>query len=184
MPGGSLIYSVVVTNNGPSAVVGASVSDVVPVSLSGVSWSCAGAVGGVCGAVSGSGSIAETVDLPVGGSVTYTIGGTVDAGARGLLVNTASVGVPVGVTDPVPGNNAATDTDALVPRTDLSIAKSDGVASVVAGGLVYVHGHGDQCWAVGGGRGACRRHSSEHAEWCDVDVCGVVGWCVCGRVWC
>ena len=40
------------------------------------------------------------------------------------------------ITDPVPGNNSATDTDALIPRADLSITKDDGVASVVAGSTV------------------------------------------------
>ena len=136
VPGSPVSYTIVVSNAGPSAVSGASVGDVVPGALSGAAWTCSGAAGGVCGAGSGSGDIAELVDLPVGGSVTFVLSGTVVASASGSLVNTATVAAPVGVTDPVSGNDSATDTDALTPTADLSVTKSDGVASVVPGSPV------------------------------------------------
>ena len=41
---------------------------------------------------------------------------------------------PAGVTDPDPANNSATDTDTLGASADLVITKTDGVASVTAGG--------------------------------------------------
>ena len=43
--------------------------------------------------------------------------GTVPAGTTGTLVNTATVTPPLGVTDPVPGNNSseATTVASLVP---------------------------------------------------------------------
>ena len=44
--------------------------------------------------------------------ITYTISATVAPGASGSLANTATVAVPVGVTDPVPGNNASTSNNA------------------------------------------------------------------------
>jgi len=47
--------------------------------------------------------------------VTFTVSGTLSAGATGTLANTATVSVPAGVTDPTPGNNSATDTDAVTP---------------------------------------------------------------------
>ena len=53
VPGEPVAYSVVVTNNGPSAVVGASVSDAIPASLTGATWTCSGAGGGVCGVAAG-----------------------------------------------------------------------------------------------------------------------------------
>ena len=40
---------------------------------------------------------------------------------------------PAGVTDPDPGDNTATDTDTIEPMADLSITKTDGVTTVVAG---------------------------------------------------
>ena len=79
---------------------------------SGATWTCAGAGGGTCSA-NGTGDIDDTVDLPVGGSVTYTLTGTIDAAAVGSLVNTATVAAPPGVTDPNAGNDAATDADTL-----------------------------------------------------------------------
>jgi hypothetical protein len=78
--------------------------------------------------VSGSGSINDAVSLPVGGSVTYLLSGTVDAGATGTLTNTASIATTGGVTDPDTGNNAATDADPVViPSPD-----NDTVASAAA----------------------------------------------------
>ena len=40
---------------------------------------------------------------------------------------------PVGVTDPTPANNTATDTDTLTPQADLQITKTDGKTTVVPG---------------------------------------------------
>src|SRR5262249_13534369 len=51
----------------------------------------------------------------------------------GSLTNTARVDPPAGVTDPDTSNNTASDTDTLTPRADLSITKTDGVASAVPG---------------------------------------------------
>jgi uncharacterized repeat protein (TIGR01451 family) len=49
---------------------------------------------------------------------------TLSASAAGTLTNTATVAVPPGVTDPVPGNNSATDTDPIVAvPVDLTITK-------------------------------------------------------------
>ena len=56
-------WTIVVTNNGPSDVVGASVTDVFPAGLTGATWTCAASVGSACGALSGAGSIATTVNL-------------------------------------------------------------------------------------------------------------------------
>ena len=87
---------------------------------------------------SGSGDISETVDVPVGGTVTYTVDADVLASATGNLSNTATVAVPGGVTDPDGGNNTATDTDAIDARADLTITKDDGTATYIPGGsLTY-----------------------------------------------
>jgi uncharacterized repeat protein (TIGR01451 family) len=74
--------------------------------------------------------------MPAGSSVTYTATCSVDADATGTLFNTA---LATGSDDPDPGNNSATDNDTvLMPKADLSVAKTDGVATVAAGGtLVY-----------------------------------------------
>ncbi len=126
VPGQLVTYTIVASNAGPSPDAMAMVTDTFPAILSGVTWTCVGAGGAACTAA-GSGNINETVNLPAGGSVTFTASGLIDAGATGTLVNTAVVAVSAGVTDPTPANNSATDTDTLTPTADLSITKTDGL---------------------------------------------------------
>jgi len=73
------------------------------------------------------------VNLPAGGSVTYTASCTISASATGTLSNTATVAAPGGVTDPTPGNNSATDSDTLSPEADLSVTKTDSPDPVPVG---------------------------------------------------
>ncbi len=124
VPGATATYTITVSNAGLSNVIGATVADTFPATLTGVTWTSAGAGGGT-GTAAGSGNINDTVNLPAGGSVTYTVSGTVNPAATGTLANTATVTAPVGVTDPTPGNNSATDTDTLTPRADLVLTKFD-----------------------------------------------------------
>src|SRR5262249_56490155 len=63
------------------------------------------------------------VTLRAGTHATFTVSGTVPADTTGQLTNTATVTPPVGVTDPVPGNNSATDTNPVGPQADLTISK-------------------------------------------------------------
>src|SRR5206468_656161 len=136
VPGQAVNYTIMASNAGPSDITGAAVTDTMPATLTGVSWTCVGSAGGACGSGSGSGDIGTTVDLPVGGMATFTVNATVAPDAADTLVNTATVSVPTGATDPTPGNNSATDTDALTPTADLSITKTDGRATAVPGQAV------------------------------------------------
>ncbi len=133
-PGGSVTYTITASDAGPSNAPGATVADTFPASLT-CTWTCVGAGGGTCTA-SGSGNVNDTVNLPAGGSVTYTASCAISAAATGTLSNTATVAAPAGVTDPTPGNNSATDTDTLAPQADLSITKTDGVTTATPGGSV------------------------------------------------
>ena len=89
-----------------------------------------------CGTAAGAGDIDALVTLPVGTSATFTVSGTVPAGTTGALINTATVTPPVGVTDPVPGNNAATDSNPVGPQADLSITKASSPNPYVPGALL------------------------------------------------
>ena len=71
-PGDPITYNIVVTNQGPSDVTGVTVSDVFPAELTAVSWTCVAAGGATCTAGPVNGDINDLVDLPAGGSVTYT----------------------------------------------------------------------------------------------------------------
>ena len=134
VPGTSDTYTIVVSNQGPSAVIGASVSDPLPAGVTAATWAATGSSGGgiVSGPTSGTGALATTVDLPVNASVTYEFTVQVSPSATGSLTNTATVSPPAGVTDANPANNTASDTD-TIPTADLSITKTDGNTSVVPG---------------------------------------------------
>ncbi len=135
VPGQPITYTITAGNAGPSAVTGATVADTFPAALTGVTWTCTGAGGGSCPA-SGSGNLNASVNLPAGGSVTFTVNAAIDPAATGTLSNTAAITAPAGVTDPAPANNSATDNTDLTPQADLSITKSDDADPVVAGTLL------------------------------------------------
>lgn len=118
--GNNTTYTLVASNAGPSNAPGATVADTFPASCTSVAWTCSGASGGTCTA-SGNGNLSDTVNLPVGGSVTYTAICAVSAAASGTLSNTATVTVPAGVTDLTPGNNSQTDTTTILAPGALTI---------------------------------------------------------------
>jgi uncharacterized repeat protein (TIGR01451 family) len=126
-PGDLVTYVIVATNLGPDAVTGATVKDTLPATLTGVTWTCVASAGSSCPA-SGSGNLNVLVNLLKGGTATFTVKGTLSPSATGTLVNTVTIGVPPGTTDPNPGNNTATDSDPIVPpppgEIHLAIAKT------------------------------------------------------------
>jgi len=112
-PGDTITYTIVVSNAGPNAANGATVTDTVPAALTGPpAWTCVGANGGTCTA-NGGPNINDSVNLPVGATVTYALTGTVSTNPSNLS-NTATVAAPAGMGDPNPANNSATDDDTLL----------------------------------------------------------------------
>lgn len=118
--GSTVTYTIVVNNPGPSAAPGASVADTFPALCVSPTWTCVGAGSGTCTA-SGSGNIADTVNLPVGGSVIYTALCPLGPAASGTLSNTATVSTPSGVVDPNPGNNSSSDVTTVIAAPVVSI---------------------------------------------------------------
>jgi len=114
LSGSAITYTVMVTNTGPSAVTGTTLADSVPLSVINVVWSCTATAGSTCGAGGSGNTVAATFNLLSGGVATYTITGAIAPTVQGVLTNTATVALPLGVTDPVPGNNSATDTTWVV----------------------------------------------------------------------
>src|SRR6266567_3752877 len=106
MPGNNVVYTVVVSNAGPSSVTGATVADALPTGITTSNWTAVAAGGATGFTASGSGAISDTVTMPAGSSITYTVTMSVPAGRTGTLTNTATVAAPGGVTDPTPGNNS------------------------------------------------------------------------------
>lgn len=126
--GSSITYTVTITNNGPNNVTGAAVNDSKPAQVTTWGWCVA-----PCTPVANtSGNLGVMLNLNPGASVTYTIATSIDPAATGNLVNTATVSVPAGYTDTVPGNNSATDTNILAASADLQITKTDNATHYVA----------------------------------------------------
>ncbi len=65
----------------------------------------------MCPNACGSGNINETIDLPVGGMLSYVLTATVLAAEGITVTNTASVTLPTGLTDINPADNSARDSD-------------------------------------------------------------------------
>jgi uncharacterized repeat protein (TIGR01451 family) len=140
--GSTLIYTVTVINNGTNNVTGAVVTDNKPPQITTWTWACTGQNGGATGCstlTNSSENFNDTVNLPNGASIVYTVTANIASGATGNLTNTAVVSVPAGFSDPNSANNSATDIDAesILPiSTDLSISKTDGNSTYRAGGTV------------------------------------------------
>ncbi|WP_152566273.1 CshA/CshB family fibrillar adhesin-related protein [Lysobacter antibioticus] len=128
-PGTNVVYTIVVSNSGPFGAQNATVADPLPAGITTASWTCTGTAGGVCTA-SGSGAINDaTVDLPVGGSVTYLLTLTVPANFTGALTNTATVTAGAGTSEANTANNQATDSDVSVARLTIAKTSLGGVGS-------------------------------------------------------
>ncbi|MFJ7423016.1 hypothetical protein ACIQXD_31085 [Streptomyces uncialis] len=121
-PGGSVSYTITVTNNGPGDSSGYTVSDVIPDGLTGASTGTPG-----CGI--GSGTLTCTGDsLANGASTTITLTGTVGQGATGIVNTVTVTGEDE---DPDPGNNTDTFTT-NVPSVSI-VKKQDGRSTVQPG---------------------------------------------------
>ncbi len=130
IPGTIDTYTVVVGNSGPSAASGATISEVFPAALTGVTYHAVGSGGAAGFTASGVGNISDTVSMPAGGTITYTITGNIDPAATGTLVTTATVAAP---SDINLANNSATDTDTLTPQVDLAATVTDGKTVALPG---------------------------------------------------
>ena len=132
-PGGQLVYTIVVSNPGPSTAQGARITDVFPVQLTNVSYTST-TVGTVSGNTAvGTGNIDDTVVMGVNSEITYIVTTTVSGSAAGIISNAATVVPPDGTTDRNPDNNQDTDTTSVIRQADLAITKTNGQSTVVPG---------------------------------------------------
>jgi len=106
-------YTIVVTNAGPSKVIGAAIHDSFPSTFTSVTYNATQSGGASGFSASGSGNINNTVTMPPASKITYKATGTISASATGSISDTATVTAPSGVTDPNTANNRASDTDTL-----------------------------------------------------------------------
>jgi uncharacterized repeat protein (TIGR01451 family) len=140
-PGGTVAYSLVLTNVGTQGATGVVLTDVVPANTtfdpgaSSAGWVCA-------------------PNNNAGSSCTLTVGALAGGGATTTRTYAVTVvdPIPVGVTqvsntasvaddgtngpDPTPANNTSSDTTPVVAAPDMTIAKSDGGTTTSPGGTV------------------------------------------------
>src|SRR5205823_35528 len=107
-------YTITVNNPGPSDVSGIGVIDTLPTLLTGETFT-ATQTGGASGfTASGTGDIQDSsVTMPANSTITYIVTGLIPSSASGTISNTATVVDPIGLNDPNPANNSATDTSTI-----------------------------------------------------------------------
>jgi uncharacterized repeat protein (TIGR01451 family) len=135
VPGGQVVYTIVASNSGPSDDPSVAVTDTFPAGLA-CGWTSVEA-GGVTGNTNNAGpaNLGDTLSMPSGSSVTYTVTCNIASASTGTLSNTASVSASV--TDNNGTNDVATDGDTvLTPQADIGVTKTDGVTSAVPGNQV------------------------------------------------
>jgi uncharacterized repeat protein (TIGR01451 family) len=133
--GGTLTYTITVTNNGPLIVNGGTFTDNMPAQFTGWTWTCVADTGAICTASGNTAPISDLVTIPAGNKVVYTVVATISPTASGSIVNTATIQSTPSIPDLVPGNNSATDTD-VPPSADLAVTKTDGITYYPPGGTV------------------------------------------------
>lgn len=142
-PGLTTSYEIVVTNNGPNVASGARVVDTLPPQIASATWQCTTTTGSTCLTSAGSGNIDILVNLPAGGKATIILNAAIGATASGSVSNSATVSPPAGVTDPVLGNNSATDVDTITARI-VRIVSSSGAPGIVVSLPVEIDSQGDE----------------------------------------
>jgi uncharacterized repeat protein (TIGR01451 family) len=133
VPGGSVVYTITVRNNGPTAVSSLKMTDVTPPALLTPSFSAPSR-----GAFDPGTGIWDFSVLPLGSGEIATIQllASIDPAASGSVVNTATVFPPTGVSDPEPQNDSATDTDVLAPSADAGLGMTGSSDPADLGGLL------------------------------------------------
>ena len=125
-PGQSLTYTIIVTNNGSSALTSYDLDIVLPAGFTvGATTAEAGSYDPATGAWTG-------IQFGSVETLTLTITGTVAAGTTGNLVASATVATPPGVTDGMAENNAAS---VSTPANPLAVTLAAFTAATTASGV-------------------------------------------------
>jgi uncharacterized repeat protein (TIGR01451 family) len=120
--GSTLTYTIILTNNGPANITGAFITDNIPAQFEYWAWSCTAENGGASGCdktAINNANFSDTVDLPNGASIEYTVSAQVLVSASGDLVNTAQLAIPATNVESDPSNNVVSDTDNFLPTSTL-----------------------------------------------------------------
>jgi len=128
-----LRYEIMVTNAGPSRVVGATVEDLPssPALPASAEWDCEvmdNPGGTACGAADGTGALSTTVDLDANGRIRFELSVMTQEGANGQVTNIATISAG--------GDTASASVVSSLGGTgDLAISKDDQRSTVTPGTL-------------------------------------------------
>lgn len=118
-PGGTVVYTITVSNLGNTTVNDLTVNDPIPAGIASFAWTCAASGGATCPAANGAGAIAQTVPtFPSGGELVFTVTARLAASPPASVVNAVAV---------TPG-----DLVTCIPDNTVSPCSAD-VAVVVSG---------------------------------------------------
>ena len=131
--GANLTYEIVVTNDGPEDAADVRVATTLPDQLLGVMYTSVATSEVVGNTLSGVGSIDDSLFIPSGTTITYTLNATVASSASGSLSSQVDISAE-GDLDPF--NNISIDTDVLLRQADVSVTKTDGRDFVSPGDVV------------------------------------------------
>ena len=132
-------YSIVFTNAGPEPAITTTIVDPAVTGLTKTSVTCSVAVGGAVCPAAGSVTIAALesgliiANTPVNSTLTFTVVALVTAGPGTTVTNTVSVIPFTTVVDSNLANNTATDADRVIGLVNLSITKTNGTTTLLAG---------------------------------------------------
>ena len=134
IPGSQVTYTIVATNAGPDAAT-AVIADTLPTGVINTAFTSTVTGGATGNTISGAGNINNTVTLPAGATITYTVVGTVAANTTAALPlsNTATITATGTTIDGNLANNTETVTSAVTPQADLQISKTNATTTVAAG---------------------------------------------------
>ena len=133
--GGTVTYTIVVTNGGPDTALGALITDPMPLGIDSWTWTCAASGSAVasCGISNGTGDISTGVDLGPGDTATITVVAVIESDYVGAIANTASSSHP---SDPDPSDDVSVSSIDVTPTSDVGIEKTSNSSSVSPGATI------------------------------------------------
>jgi uncharacterized repeat protein (TIGR01451 family) len=107
-PGGTLTYTYLVQNAGPSNAAAAVFTSSVTAQVTSWTINCVAVGGATCTASAAPVGLtySDTVTIPPGATLQYTITVQISLSATGSVTNTSTISAPAGTTDPNVGNNS------------------------------------------------------------------------------
>jgi len=139
--GGTIHYTVTVSNAGSVAANGTAVSDPIPAGITSQTWTCSATGGATC-AASGTGAISDTITtFPAGATAVYVVTATLTATPPATITNTATATPPAGglcapgaTTAPC---TATANVAASIQTPRVVITKTADTQTVVPGGTIH-----------------------------------------------